>query len=127
MSIEDGGTTMLDKSIVSLGLAAALVAVLMSQPAKAAPVGAVVAAGVAGVVVGAGLAAAAGRDDGRFVEGYPVWDYGTPGWQRPRAAYGTMAVAAAGPGRHRVCGWQDRYDRHERYVGSRRICWVEAR
>ncbi len=47
---------MLDKSIVSLGLAAALVAVLMSQPAKAAPVGAVVAAGVAGVVVGAGSA-----------------------------------------------------------------------
>lgn len=122
---------MFDKSILTLGTAAALIAAVVAGPAKAAPVGAVVAAGVIGTVLGVGIASAAHRDDTRFVEGYPVWDYGVPTYQRPRpvvhyAPAGYAPVAVAGPGRHRVCAWQERYDRHERYIGSRRICWVEA-
>lgn len=117
---------MFDKSILSLGFAAAVVATLVAQPARAAPVGAVVAAGFVGAVYGAGLASAATREEPRRV--LPGdWDYGSPGWQRPRRVDAWTPVAWAGPGRHRVCAWQDRYDRHERYVGSRRICWTEAR
>ena len=118
---------MFNTSILSLGLAAALVATAMPVPAKANPVGAVIAAGAIGVVVGAGLASATQRGEDRFVEPYPVWDYGVPGYQRPRPVGVYDRIAAPGPGRHRVCAWQDRYDRHERYIGSRRICWVEAR
>lgn len=117
---------MFDKSILTQGAAAALIAAVAAGPAKATPVGAVVAAGFVGTVLGAGIASAAHRDEVRYVEGHPVWDYGVPAYQRPRpVVYGTP-VAVAGPGRHRVCAWQERYDRHERYIGSRRICWVEA-
>lgn len=122
-----GRTPMVNKSVLSLGLTVALVVGAMALPARATPVGAVIAAGAVGVVVGAGLASAMGRDETRFVEPYPVWDYGVPGHQRPRPVGVYDRVAAPGPGRHRVCAWQDRYDRHERYIGSRRICWVEAR
>jgi len=117
---------MFDKSIVSLGVAAALAATLMSLPAKAEPVAGLFAAGFVGAVIGAGIASSARRDEGRIVEGYPVWDYGVPTYQRPRPVMAYSPVAVAGPGRHRVCAWQERYDRHENYIGSRRICWIEA-
>jgi hypothetical protein len=119
-------TSMFDKTIVSIGLAAAVAAAL-ATPAKAEPVAGIFAAGFVGAVIGAGIASTARRDETRWVEGYPVWDYGVPAYQRPRPVmYGTP-VAVAGPGRHRVCAWQERYDRHEHYIGSRRICWIEAR
>ena len=124
---------MLDKTIVSIGLAAALAAAGLSTPARAEPVAGLFAAGFVGAVWGAGIVSMHHRRDVRYLESAPEWDYGVPGYQRPRPAYvphapaGYLLVEAPGPGRHRVCGWQDRYDRHERYVGSRRICWIEAR
>lgn len=84
------------------------------KPASAEPVGAFLAAGVVGGVLGAALASR--HDEGRYLADAPVHYYGAPGYQR----------ASVGPGRHTVCAWQERYDRHERYIGSRRICWVEA-
>lgn len=122
---------MLDKTIVSIGLAAALAAAL-ATPAKAEPVAGLFAAGFVGAVWGAGIASAQRRDI-RYYDGYAAWDYGVPGYQRPRpavvpiSASGYALVEAPGPGRHRVCAWQDRFDAREHYIGSRRICWIEAR
>lgn len=107
---------MFDKSIFALGLAVAVVTAVVSVPAKA----------DTGFGVGVFAGVSLGFGASRIAEGYPVWDYGVPGHQRPRAVTAWTPIAAAGPGRHRVCGWQNRYDRHENYVGSRRICWVEA-
>ncbi|WP_333823528.1 hypothetical protein [Pinisolibacter sp.] len=124
---------MLDKTIVSIGLAAALAATAMSLPAKAEPVTGIFAAGFVGAVFGAGLASTNHRRDIRYYDGYAAWDYGVPGYQRPRpavapiSASGYALVEAPGPGRHRVCARQDRFDRREHYIGSRRICWIEAR
>lgn len=59
------------------------------------------------------------------IVGPTMW-YGTPGYAKPipiERAY----IGAPGPGRHVVCADQARYDRREAYVGSHRICWVEAR
>lgn len=124
---------MLDKTIVSIGLAAALAAAALTTPAKAEPVAGLFAAGFVGAVFGAGIASAHHRRDVRYLESTAEWDYGVPGYQRPRPAYvpvsasGYALVEAPGPGRHRVCRWQDRYDARQHYVGSRRICWIEAR
>jgi hypothetical protein len=125
---------MLDKTIVSIGLAAALAATAMSLPAKAEPVTGIFAAGFVGAVIGAGIASSTSRRDGiRYYDGVAAWDYGVPGYQRPRpavvpvSASGYALVEAPGPGRHRVCAWQDRFDAREHYIGSRRICWIEAR
>ncbi len=103
------------KSAVVATLVGASVA-SYSKPASAEPVAAFVAAGVVGGVLGAGLASNH-RDDDRRLESASTRFYGVPGYQR----------AAVGPGRHTVCAWQERYDRYEQYIGSRRICWVEAR
>ncbi len=66
----------------------------------------------------------------RYV-GAPAWQRGRNGWVpgRPgtRVAVADLGFAYAGPNRHTVCGWQDRFDRRERYIGSQRICWTEAR
>lgn len=115
---------MFDKSILTLGLMVALVTAAVT-PAKATSGGAFFAGGFVGAVWGAGLASQGNR--ARVVESAPVWDYGSPGWQRPIPLHPGEPVAIAGPGRQRVCAWQDRYDGHENYVGSRRICWIEAR
>lgn len=88
----------------------------LSTPVSAEPVSAFVAAGVVGGVLGAGLASNH-RDDERRPEAASARFYGVPGYQR----------SSVGPGRHTVCAWQERYDRYEQYIGSRRICWVEAR
>lgn len=117
---------MFDRTILSLGLSVALVTGLVATPAKSAPVGAVVAAGTVGVILGAGIASLGRRDEPRYVLG-GEWDYGAPGWQRPRPVGWRGFDVLPGPGRHRVCAWQERYDSRERYMGSRRICWVEAR
>ena len=127
-----GTRTMFDRSIVTLGLAAALAAFALNTPAKAEPVAGLFAAGFVGAVFGAGIASARHRDI-VLHDGYAAWDYGVPGYQRPRPAYvpasptGYALVEAPGPGRHRVCARQDRFDRREHYIGSRRICWIEAR
>ncbi len=115
-------------SFAKFALVAALSAasIVSSRPAAAEPVGALLAAGFVGGVLGAGLASSHGRDDGRWVEGAPVHWYGVPGYQRSEVLPARVLMPGAGPGRHVVCGWQERYDRHEHYVGSRRICWVEA-
>ena len=112
----------MDKSIFAFGLAVALTTAVAGGPARAEVVGGV----FAGVTLGFGFGAIH-SGGARYVEGYPVWDYGVPGYQRPRPVTAWTPVAAAGPGRHRVCAWQERYDRHENYVGSRRVCWIEAR
>ncbi len=128
----EGTYSMFDKTIVSIGLAAA-VATALATPAKAEPVTGIFAAGFVGAVVGAGIASSSRRDGIRYYDGYAAWDYGVPGYQRPRPAHmplsptGYALAEAPGPGRHRVCAWQERYDRREHYVGSRRICWIEAR
>lgn len=114
----------------NIAIAAVLMssAIVASAPAHAEQVGGYVAAGVAGgligVVIGSDLLSR--HDDRRIVDGPTRW-YGVPGYQRPRVLYAGDGVPVAGPGRHVVCDWQDRYDRLERYIGSRRICWVEAR
>lgn len=113
---------MFDKSILTLGLVVALVTAV-ATPAKAASGGGLFAGGFIGAVWGGGDATLGGR----VVEGAPVWDYGSPGWQRPVPLFPGEPVAITGPGRKRVCARQDRYDGHENYVGSRRICWIEAR
>ncbi|MDK9695107.1 MAG: hypothetical protein OEL76_01800 [Siculibacillus sp.] len=121
---------MLDKTIVSIGLAAALAAAAMTSQARAEPVAGIFAAGI---VLGTGIASMHHRRDIHHSESAVVWDHGVPGYQRPRpllvshAPAGYALVEAPGPGRHRVCARQDRYDRHEHYIGSRRICWIEAR
>jgi hypothetical protein len=124
---------MFDKSILSLGLATALVTAVVTTPAKAEPVAGLFAAGFVGAIFGAGIASTHERHGLRYSDGYGAWDYGVPGYQRPRPAVvpvsptGYALVEAPGPGRHRVCAWQDRFDRREHYIGSRRICWIEAR
>lgn len=129
---------MVQKLIAAIGAAATVAALSMGTPAKAEPVtGAVLAAGFVGGVFGAGLMASS-RDEPRILADAPVHWWGVPGYEKrrvlrpvlvegrhgPRTAY---ALPVVGPGRHTVCGWQERYDRHERYIGSRQICWVEAR
>ena len=118
---------MFDRSIVTLGIAAALAAFALNTPAKAEPVAGLFAAGAVGAVVGMGIAAAQRDRDVRYLESEVDWDYGVPGYRRPRPVTAWTPVAYAGPGRHRVCAWQERYDRYEHNVGSRRICWTEAR
>lgn len=106
---------MFSRFIITTGLAAALALVLQAQ-AKAETVWIGPSAGAHASPWG--------------VEARPMRitrDYGSPGWQRPVVIETAWALTAPGPGRHRVCGWQDLYDRHEAYAGSRRICWVEAR
>ncbi|MER2605934.1 MAG: hypothetical protein ABTQ29_08905 [Siculibacillus sp.] len=130
---------MFPRTIAPLALATAvfLPATMPSTSASATPAGAVVAAGVVGAVWGAGLASAHGGTlDGGWVEGAPVHYHGVPGYQRrvvlqpvvhpTRAGRTAVYVPAPGPGRQTTCAWQPRYDRHEHYVGSRKICWVEA-
>ena len=120
---DDGDETMIDRMILMLGVVATIGAGFMSVPAKAEPVGAVVAAGVVGGVFGAGLVSLS-RDRDRIPDGTPTLWYGSPGRQRPVIM---TSADHPGPGRKPVCDWQDRYDRRERYIGSRRICWIEAR
>lgn len=124
---------MVQKSILVLGAFAAIAAATISAPARAEGFGL-----FAGIGVGLGF----GDGDRPAMRSLPagasVRYVGSPGWQRGRnhwvAGYPGTRVAVrdlgfpyAGPNRHTVCGWQDRYDRHERYIGSQRICWVEAR
>jgi len=124
---------MVQKSILVLGAFAAIAAATISAPARAEGFGL-----FAGIGVGLGF----GDGDRPAMRSLPagasVRYVGSPGRQRGRdhwvAGYPGTRVAVrdlgfpyAGPNRHTVCGWQDRYDRHERYIGSQRICWVEAR
>jgi len=111
---------------VAVAAVLASAAIVSTTPARADRAGDIVAGGVVGVVIGAGLASWHGDDD-RFAATAPTYWYGSPGYQRPRRIHAGSVVPLAGPGRHVVCDWQDRYDRLERYAGSRRICWVEAR
>lgn len=129
---------MFQKSILVIGAMAAIGAAVISGPARADGIGI-----FAGVGVGLGFGV---FGDGReapgdmrtLPAGASVRYVGRPGWQRgrngwvpgrpgTRVAVSELGLPYAGPGRHTVCGWQDRYDRHERYAGSQRICWVEAR
>lgn len=110
----------------AVATAVAAVSMMPGAGAQAEPVGALVATGVVAGVLGAGLVSRH-SDEGRWVEGAPVHWYGVPGYQRAEVLPARVYMPGAGPGRHVVCGWQERYDRHEHYVGSRRICWVEAR
>lgn len=105
---------MFDRTILVVGLAVA-VATAAIVPAKAEPVGGILAAGVVGAIFGAGIASTMRSDDA---------DVTYVGPNAPRL--GRYAPYTPGPGRHVVCARQDRYDRYERYVGSQRVCWVEA-
>lgn len=126
---------MVQKSILVLGAFAAIAATTISVPARAEGFGL-----FAGVGVGIGLGF--GGDDHATMRSIPVGRsvryVGSPGWQRgrnhwvpgypgTRVAVRDLGFPYPGPGRHTVCGWQDRFDRHERYIGSQRLCWVEAR
>lgn len=130
---------MFQKSILVIGAIATFGAVAMTIPAKADGFGVFASAGVRfdfGLGRGEGFAWPWSRETvpaGRSVRyvGVPgyrkpveVWAPGRPGTRVPVAALG---FPHEGPGRKTVCGWQERYDRHETYVGSQRVCWVEAR
>ncbi len=128
---------MFQKSILAIGAIATLGALAMTVPAKAEGVGLFAGVGIDfGVGRGEGFAwpwsrpsVPAGRSLRHVgVPGYhkpvEVWVPGRPGTRVPVAALG---FPYEGPDRKTVCGWQDRFDRHERYIGSQRICWVEAR
>jgi hypothetical protein len=131
----NGAFAMIEKSILMIGAIAAIGATMLTAPARAEGIG-----HFAGIGVGLGLDV--GGSDRETVRSVPAgatvrW-VGAPGWQRGRngRVYGWPGTRVAvrdlgfpdpGPNRHTVCGWQDRYDRHERWIGSRRICWVEAR
>lgn len=133
---------MLEKSILMIGTLAAIGAAAISGPARAEGIGLFAGVG-AGVGVGLGFGVfgddrEAPGDMRRLPAGASVRYVGQPGWQRgmhgwvpgypgSRVSVSDLGLPYAGPGRHTVCGWQDRYDRHERYAGSQRICWVEAR
>ena len=119
------GVTMFQKSILVMGTAAAIAAAMMSAPAKA---------GWfweenRGVVTGPAPTPVRGQHvAARDAE--PRW-MGSPAWQKPvrasRADTWGSGWASVGPDRHTICALQPRYDRKERYVGSREVCWVEAR
>lgn len=122
---------MFQKSILLIGAMATLGAALIGSPARAEGFG--IFAGV-GVAFGFGDGSSTMRS---LPAGSSVRFVGVPGRQRPVQVYvpgrpGTRVATAdlfpdAGPGRRTVCAWQDRWDRHERYAGSQRLCWVEAR
>ncbi len=133
---ETTGGGMFQKSILMIGAMAAIGAAVISGPARAEGIGL-----FAGIGVGFGI-----FSDGReapgdlrvLPAGASVRYVGQPGWQRgvngrvpgypgSRVAVSDLGLPYAGPTRHTVCGWQDRWDRHERYIGSQRVCWVEAR
>lgn len=136
---EGEGSAMYRKSILAIGAIAIIGTLATAAPVRAEGIGLFASAGI-GVGVGVG------HDDGfawpwlretrpagtslRYVgvPGYQrpvdVWVPGRPGRRVPVAALG---LPYEGPDRKTVCGWQERYDRHEHYIGSQRICWIEAR
>ena len=120
---------MFQKSILVLGAIAAIGATVMSAPARAE---------ATGIFAALGLDTS---DDARMRSlpaGASVRHVGAPGWQRgrtvrvpgrpgTRVAVAELGAPHVGPTRHTVCSRQDGYDRHERYIGSRPICWIETR
>ncbi len=119
---------MFHKSILAMGAIAAIAAAVLTTPARAGIFGLFEGTSGSGFVTGP----APTRVGGHVVDDtYGARWLGAPGWQRPqRAAISPWARAdgtMVGPGRHVVCALEPRYDRHERYVGSRQVCWSEAR
>ncbi len=123
-----GGQTMFQKSILAMGAMAAIGAAILTTPAKAGIFGLFDGSSGSGFVTGP----APSRVGGHVVaDPYAARWLGAPGWQRPQRAvvspWARADDAMVGPGRHVVCALEPRYDRRERYVGSRQVCWSEAR
>ena len=120
---------MFQKSILVLGAIAAIGATMMSAPAKADGTGIFAVFGL-GTSDTPQMRSLPAGEAVRHV-GAPGWQRGrgvrVPGWPGTRVAVADLGLPQVGPTRHTVCARQDGYDRHERYIGSRPICWTEAR
>lgn len=121
---------MFQKSILIIGTFATLGAALLTSSARAEGFGL-----FAGVGVALGFDAPSTRIDSLPAGARVRW-VGVPGWQSARTVRvpgwpGTRVAVSdlgqVGPDRHVVCAREDRFDRRERYRGSRPVCWVEAR
>ncbi|MCE1237103.1 MAG: hypothetical protein LWW93_12205 [Hyphomicrobiales bacterium] len=121
---------MFQKSILVIGAFAAIGASFLTTPARADGGGLFAAMGLFEREAAGGMRSLPAGASVRYV-GAPAWQRGRNGWVQgypgTRVAVSDLGYPYAGPNRHTACGWQDRYDRHERYIGSQRICWVEAR
>lgn len=121
---------MFQKSILVIGAFAAIGASFMTVPARAEGFDIFKVFGLHEPEAVGGMRSAPVGASVRHV-GAPGWQRGRNGWvvgpPGTRVAVADLGFPYAGPNRHTVCGWQDRFDRRERYVGSQRICWTEAR